>query len=350
MKIGLIGLPGSGKSSCFAALTGLPAQPSGGGERVGVVQVPEPRLLRLAEIHNSAKITYAEITLVDTDPIQSGETGEQVEKHLSRLAREAEAFAIVLQCFGDLDHTGAPLDARGDLETVLMELTMADLGIVTRRLERIEGGAKKDRNAAEVQLLEQLQSALGAGKPVIEMGLTPEQQRLLRGQTLVSTLPLLIACNVGEDDLPGEKAAGAVALADEQGLPHLHFCAALEMEIAQLPPEEQTEFLADYGLEASARDRFIRAAYDLLHLVTFLTGGPTEAHAWPVHQGATAPEAAGKIHTDLQNGFIRAETVAFTDLDQYGTMAECRKHGLVRLEGKEYLVKDGDVLDIRFSR
>ena len=350
MKIGLIGLPGSGKSSCFAALTGLPPHPSGAGERVGVVQVPEPRLLRLAEIYNPPKITYAEITLVDTDPIESGGGGQQVQKHLSRLAQEADAFAIVLQCFGDLDHTGSPLDARSDLETLLLELTMADLEIVGRRLERIAEGAKKDRGTNEAHLLESLHAKLSAGKPVIEMGLTHDQQKLLSGMTLVTALPLLVACNVGEDDLQGEKAAGAVALAGELGLPHLNFCAALEIEIAQLPPEEQADFLADYGLEASARDRFIRAAYDLLHLVTFLTAGEKEVHAWPVHQGATAPEAAGKIHTDLQNGFIRAETVAFTDMDQYGSLTECRKHGLVRLEGKEYVVKDGDILDIRFSR
>jgi len=315
-----------------------------------VVRVPEPRLLRLAELYAPPKITYAEIMLVDTDPIESGGGGEQVEKHLANLAREAEAFAIVLQCFGDMDHSGSPLDPSGDLETLLMELTLADLGLVSRRLERIEGGSKKDRNANEVQLLELLQAALSAGQRVHGLGLRPEQQRLLSGMTLVSALPLLVACNVGEDDLQGEKAAPAMALADAQGLPQLQFCASLEIEIAQLPPEEQAAFLADYGLQASARDRFIRAAYDLLHLVTFLTAGEKEVHAWPVHQGATAPEAAGRIHTDLQNGFIRAETVAFTDLDQYGSLAECRKHGLVRLEGKEYLVKDGDVLDIRFSR
>ncbi len=350
MKIGLIGLPGSGKSSCFAALTGLPPQPSGAGERVGAVQVPEPRLLRLAEIYNPPKITYAEIMLVDTDALESGGGGQQVQKHLSRLAQEADAFAIVLQCFGDLDHTGSPLDCRGDLETLLLELTMADLEVVGRRLERIAEGAKKDRGSNEAHLLERLHAALSAGKPVIEMGLTHDQRKLLSGMTLVTSLPLLVACNVGEDDLQGEKAAGAVRLADELGLPHLNFCAALEIEIAQLPPEEQADFLADYGLEASARDRFIRAAYDLLHLVTFLTAGEKEVHAWSVHQGATAPEAAGKIHTDLQNGFIRSETVAFNDLDRYGSLAECRKHGLVRLEGKEYVVKDGDVLDIRFSR
>lgn len=349
MKIGLIGLPSSGKSSCFSALTGLPLQ-AGAGERVGVVRVPEPRLLRLAEIYNALKITYAEITLVDTAPIESGETGEQVEKHLANLAREAEAFVIVLQCFGDLDHEGKPLDPRADLETVLLELTLADLSVLQRRLERMRGGSKKERSPAEEQLLEYLAGELGAGKPVIELGLKPEQQRLLSGQTLVSALPLMVACNVGEDDLAGEKAAGAVALAQERGLPHLNFCAALEIEIAQLPPEEQAEFLADYGLEASARDRFIRAAYGLLDLVTFLTAGEKETHAWPVQRGATAPEAAGKIHTDLQNGFIRAEVVRYEDMDKYGSIAECRKHGLVRLEGKEYVVKDGDVLDIRFSR
>jgi ribosome-binding ATPase YchF (GTP1/OBG family) len=335
MKIGLIGLPASGKSSCFSALTGLPPQASGAGERIGSVRVPEPRLLRLAELYNPPKITYPEIMLVDTDPLESGGGGAQVEKHLSNLAREAEAFAIVLQCFGDMDPNGSPLDPSGGLETVLMELTLADLSMVSKRLERIEGGSKKDRNANEVQLLELLQSELGGGKTVYELGLKPEQQRVLGGMTLVSALPLLVACNVGEDDLQGQKAAAAVAVADGQGLPHLHFCASLEIEIAQLPPDAQADFLADYGLQASA---------------TFLTAGEKEVHAWPVHQGATAPEAAGKIHTDLQNGFIRAETVAFADLDQYGSMAECRKHGLVRLEGKEYIVKDGDILDIRFSR
>lgn len=350
MKIGLIGLPSSGKSSCFAALTGLPVQPSGGGERVGVVQVPEPRLRRLEEIYNSLKVVFAEIALVDTDPIQSGESGSAVEKHLSNLAREADAFAIVLQCFGDLDHLGEPLDPASDLETLLLELTMADLGVIERRLERIEGGAKKDRNPSEISLLEHLKTELNAGMPVSRLGLTAEQRRLLSGMTLVSGLPLMVACNVGDDDLEGKKAAGAVALAEERGLPHLNFCAQLEIEIAQLPPDEQAEFLADYGLEASARDRFIRAAYDLLDLVTFLTAGEKETRAWPVHRGATAPEAAGKIHTDLQTGFIRAETVAFADLDKHGSMAECKKHGLVRLEGKEYVVKDGDVLDIRFSR
>jgi len=350
MKIGLIGLPRSGKSSCFAALTGLPPQPSGAGERIGVVAVPDARLARLADIYHSTNIVYAEIALVDTDPIPCSGSGADVEKHLARLAQECEAFVIVLQCFGDLDYQGKPLNPRSDLETVLLALTLADLGIVQRRLERIHSGAKKDRNILEIHLLEDLQQQLSAGMPISQIGITEEQRRWLSGLTLVSALPLLVACNVADDDLEGEKAKTALAYATQLGLPYLLFCAQLEKEIAQLQPEEQAEFLQDYGLTSSARERFIKATYDLLDLVTFLTANAKEAHAWPIRRGATAFQAAGKIHTDMAKGFIRAEVVAFSDLDRFGSLAECRKHGLVRLEGKDYIVQEGDVLEIRFSR
>jgi GTP-binding protein YchF len=349
MKIGLIGLPSSGKSSCFAALTGLPAQASGAGERIGTVEVPEPRLLRLQEIHNARRIVYPEMFLVDTAAIESDATPEQIDRHLANLAREADAFAIVLQCFGDLDHRGNPLDAAGDLETLLLELSLADLTTVEKRLERLTSG-RMPKNPNEEALLLRLKEGLSQGDLVYRMGISADEEKLLSGQTLITSLPLMVACNIGEDDLEGTKAAAATALAEERGLPHLNFCAALEVEIAQLPEEEQKEFLQDYGLESSARSRFIRAAYDLLDLVTMLTAGEQETKAWPIRRNSTAPQAAGKIHTDLQTGFIRAETVAFDDIDRCGTMAECRKLGLVRLEGKEYIVKDGDVMDIRFSR
>lgn len=349
MKIGLIGLPSSGKSSCFAALTGLPAQASGAGERIGTVEVPEPRLLRLQEIHNARRIVYPEMFIVDTAAIESGASPEQIERHLANLAREADAFAIVLQCFGEMDPQGNPLDPAGDLETLLLELSMADLTIVEKRLERLTSG-RMPKNPSEEALLIRLKDHLSQGGLVESMHLSADDQKLLGGLTLITALPMLVACNIAEDDMEGKKAAGATALAEEKGLPHLNFCAQLEIEIAQLPDDEQKEFLADYGLEASARSRFIRAAYDLLALVTFLTAGEQETRAWPIRQNSTAPQAAGKIHTDLQTGFIRAETVAFADIDRCGTMAECKKLGLVRLEGKEYIVKDGDVLDIRFSR
>lgn len=349
MKIGLIGLPASGKSTCFAALTGLPAQASGAGERIGTVEVPEPRLLRLQEIHNARRIVYPEMFIVDTAAIEDNATSEAIEKHLASLAREADAFAIVLRCFGDLDHTGSPLDPASDLETLLLELSMADLGIVEKRLERLQNG-RTPKNPPEEQLMIRLRDHLLAGGLIYQLGLSEDQKKLLGGLTLITSLPLLVACNIGDDDLEGAKAAKAAALAESRNIPHLNFCAQLETEISQLPDDEQQEFLQDYGLESSARNRFIRAAYDLLQLVTFLTAGEQETKAWPVRANSTAPQAAGKIHTDLQTGFIRAETVAFADIDKYGSMAECRKHGLVRLEGKEYIVKDGDVLDIRFSR
>lgn len=349
MKIGLIGLPSSGKSSCFAALTGLPAQASGAGERIGTVEVPEPRLLRLAEIHSSRRIVYPEMFIVDTAAIESGASPEQIERHLASLAREADAFAIVLQCFGEMDPQGNSLDPASDLETLLLELSMADLTIVEKRLERLQSG-RMPKNPNEEAVLTRLKDHLSQGALVGTLALSPDDLKLLGGLTLITALPMMVACNIAEDDMEGKKAAGAAALADEKGLPHLNFCAQLEIEIAQLPEDEQKEFLADYGLEASARSRFIRAAYDLLNLVTFLTAGEQETRAWPIRQNSTAPQAAGKIHTDLQTGFIRAETVAFADIDRYGTMAECKKLGLVRLEGKEYIVKDGDVLDIRFSR
>lgn len=349
MKIGLIGLPASGKSTCFSALTGLPAQVSGAGERIGTVEVPEPRLLRLQEIHNARRIVYPEMFIVDTAAIESDASPDAIEKHLANLAREADAFAIVLQCFGDLDAQGNPLDPAGDLETLLLELAMADLSIVEKRLERLQSG-RMPKNPNEEALLLRLQTLLSEGGLVYQHGLSADEQKLMSGMVLITSLPLLVACNIGDDDLEGAKAAGAAAFAEAKGIPHLNFCGQLEQEIAQLPEDEQTAFLADFGLAASARSRFIRAAYDLLDLVTMLTAGEQETRAWPIRRHSTAPQAAGKIHTDLQTGFIRAETVAFADIDRHGTMAECRKLGLVRLEGKDYIVKDGDVLDIRFSR
>ncbi len=350
MRIGLIGLAGSGKTTCFEALTGMPGRHRPPADNVAVVMVPEPRVDRIAEIYTSRKLTYPEVTFFDTPALEVGQGPEAVERQLARLAQEADALALILQCFGDLDHAGKPLDPRGDLESLLLELALADLSMTERRLERLRGAPKKDRNAYEEQLIERLQEHLEAGHPAFRLGLTPEEEKLLRGMPLITSKPLMVVANVADDDLEDARGREAMAVAEAQGVPGLHFCAALEAEIAQLAPEDQAAFLQDYGLTEPARARFIRTAYDLLEVITFLTGGEREAHAWTIKRGYTAPQAAGKIHTDLEQGFIRAEVVAFADFDRYGTMAECRKHGTVRLEGKEYIVKDGDILDIRFSR
>lgn len=350
MRIGLIGLPGSGKTTCFEALTGMPARQGPATDNVAVVTVPEPRVDRIAEIYNSRKLTYPEVIFFDTPALEVGHGPEAVEKQLARLAQEADALALILQCFGELDYAGNPLDPRGDLESLLLELALADLSMVQRRLDRLRGQPKKDRSSYEEQFIARLQAHLEMGHPAFRLEMTPEEEKLLRGTPLITTKPLMVVANVADDDLDDVRGQGAMEVASAQGLPGLHFCAALEAEIAQLPPEDQADFLRDYGLTEPARDRFIRTAYELLDVITFLTGGPTEAHAWTIKRDLKAPQAAGKIHTDFEQGFIRAEVVAFADLDRYGTMAECRKHGAVRLEGREYAVQDGDVLDIRFSR
>jgi ribosome-binding ATPase len=350
MNVALIGLPSSGKSTCFAALTGLEAPAAGVGGRIGTVAVPEPRLDRLAEIHKSKRQVTTEVAFVDTAPLEAGLPGSAVEKHLAQVARDADALALVLQCFGDMNFKGEPLQPAADLENLLLELEMADMGVIERRLEKVQIESKKERSSYEEHLLQRAHAHLEAGKPLHTLELTAEERKVLKGYALITMQPLLVVCNVGDDDLNGARAAETLAFAESKGLPSLVFCATLEAEIAQLAPAEQAEFLQDYGLEASARDRFLRTAYDLLDIMTFLTAGEKETRAWQLARNSTAPQAAGKIHTDLEKGFIRAEVVAFADLDQYGSMAECRKHGLVRLEGKEYIVKEGDVLDIRFSR
>lgn len=350
MRIGLIGLPGSGKTTCFTALTGLTAGPSGNQPTLGTVSVPDPRINRLAELYNSRKLSFTEIVFVDTPALDTGQGASAIEKQLNRLAQEADAFAIILRCFGEFDHAGGALDPAGDLEALLLELALADLGMVERRLERVRIAPKKDRNAYEEGLLERLQAHLSEGLPAATLTMSAEEEKLIRGLVLITMRPLMVVANVGDDDLGAEKAAGALALARERGLAELHFCAPLEAEIAQLPEADQAEFLSDYGITEPARATLIRTAYGLLNVITFLTAGEKECHAWTVRRDAKAPEAAGKIHSDFEAAFIRAEVVHYDDLNQYETMAECRKHGCVRLEGRDYVVKDGDILDIRFSR
>jgi hypothetical protein len=349
MKIALIGLTGSGKSTCFSALTGLAEAPGAGSDRLGVVPVPEPRLDRLEVIYSARRQVQAEITLADTPALDETAGPEAIEKQLGRLTQEAEAFVLVLRCFGDLDHRGEALDPPAELENLLLELNLADLGLVERRLQRMQQDTRRSQSGHEERLLRELQTHLTAGKRAAEFFADPEHQKTLGGYSLLTKIPLLVLCNVADNDLEGEGAAGVREACQSLSLPCLHFCAQLEAEIAQLPPAEQEGFLQDYGLENTARQRLIRAAYDTLGLITFLTAGEKETRAWPIAQGLTAAQAAGKIHTDIEKGFIRAEIVAFTALDQYGSLAECRKHGLVRLEGRDYLMKDGDVADFRFS-
>jgi GTP-binding protein YchF len=349
MKIGLVGLPGSGKSTCFRLLTGKDHH--GGASDVAVVEVPDLRTSRLVEIFQAPKVVQPEITFVDLMSVHQGDSGEGESLDLVKVAADAEAFLLVLQCFGEMDATGAPLNPAGDLETVLLEMSLTDLAILEGRRQRLEKTTTKEAHVQwEGELLHRCEAHLSVGGAVRDMTLSEDERRCLRGFSLLTMKPWLVALNVGEEDLAGERAAAARELVEQLSLSWIVFCAPLEAEIAQLPPEEQVAFAADYGLTEPGRDRLIHAAYRLLDLITFFTAGPKEVHAWTLSGGATALEAAGKIHTDMEKGFIRSEVMSFADLDQAGSEKAVKEQGRYRVEGRTYLVADGDILFIRFSR
>jgi GTP-binding protein YchF len=351
MKIGLVGLPGSGKSTLFRALTGKHEHLGHAGD-LAAVAVPDPRLDRLIEIFQPRKISPAELTVLDLRAVHGGEDRAGESGELVKLAGDAEAFLLVLQCFGELDWEGQALDPAADLETVLLEMALADLHVVETRLKRIEGrgSAKEIHEQWEMELLKRVQAHLSAGGSVRDMELAADEAKQLRGFSLLTLKPWLVVCNVADDDLASARAAGVRKVCDERSLPWLALCAPLEEEIAQLPPEERAEFAAEYGLEEPARDRLIHAAYRLLDVLTFFTCGEKEVHAWTLTAGATAPEAAGAIHSDLQQGFIRAEIIPYKALDQYGSEKAAKEHGYLRVEGRNYVMQDGDTVYIRFSR
>ncbi|MFP3903817.1 MAG: DUF933 domain-containing protein [Armatimonadota bacterium] len=346
----MIGLPGSGKSTCFRAVTGKDQQ-SHGGDDLAVVQVPDERLEPIAEVFDSAKATPPEITFVDLMAVTEDEDVEGRLSRLKSIVGDADAFVLVIQAFGELDYTGEPLDPRSDLETLMLQLALTDLEVVENRLKRIhsDATAKKDRSPYEIELLERCREHLADGGLMLHLGLSEEDEKFLRGFNLLTSRPMLVVFNVAEDDSLGERAAEAMQYAEELDLPHLLFSGELEEEIAQLPPEDQQEFLADFGLEQAARDRFIKAAYELLNVITFFTASEKETRGWTIPQGANAQEAAAKIHTDMGEHFIRAEVIPAEALIQRGSVAACREHGEWSLQGADYIVEDGDILQIRFS-
>jgi len=352
MKIGLVGLPGSGKSTCFRLLSGRRAEPHGRDSQIAVVSVPDARTERIYELCEPAGMVQPEVTFVDLLALHSGDSGAGEELQLVKVAGDADAFGIIVQCFGELDHRGQPLDPKSDLETVLLEMSLTDLTIVERRVRKLESkyGDLSQHEKWEQKVLTRCQESLAGGQRLLTEEFTDEEEKLLRGFSLLTMKPLVAVFNVAEDDLDGEAAGEACQLAGEEGLATISLCAELEDEIAQLPPAEQADFLTDFGLSQPGRDRFIRTAYELLDVITFFTVNENEAHAWTISQGTTALQAAGRIHSDMASGFVRAEVVPFEALDEHGSMAACREAGAVRLEGRDYPVQDGDILYIRFTR
>ena len=367
MQIAIVGLAGAGKTTVFNTLTRGDAQTGGFGGmelHVGVVKVPDARLDRLAEIFHPRKIIHADVTYIDLPappPSSDGRVGteELPAEHLARL-RDAEALLHVVRAWDDPHHPhpAGSVDAWRDLEQLDLEFTLADLAVVDRRLERLHGSgrhgspAERESNEREAVILGRIRGGLVDGRPIRDAGLDPDEEKALRGFRFLTQKPVLVLLNVGEGDLPRapELVAEIAGRYDHRHVLVDALSARIEMELGQLEPDEAAVFAEELGITESSLDRVIGLSYRLLGLVSFLTAGPDEVRAWPIPDGSTAVDAAAAIHTDLARGFIRAETVPYEDLMALRTMAEARKHGKLRSEGRTYRVRDGDVVEILFSK
>src|SRR5512135_1182441 len=355
MRLGIIGLPQSGKTTLFNALT-RGVQPTGAATgkieiHTGVVDVPDQRVDHLSAMFKPKKTIYAKVTYADIAGLDgsAGKTG--ISGTLLNQLTQMDGFIHVVRCFEDdnVPHIHGSIDPRRDVATMESELVLNDLIAVERKLERLAeerkkgGGRDKAVIAAEQVLFERFRAALNEEKPLRDLSISAEEEKTLSGFGFLSRKPVLVVLNLSEGQAqpPVTYKHQDTQVASLQG--------KLEMEIAQLPPDEMKLFLDEYGIEEPSLDRMIRLSYDLLGLQSFFTVGPDECRAWTVRRGATAPEAAGEIHTDLQKGFIRAEVVAYTDLVALGGMAEARARGKLHVQGKEYVVQDGDVINILFN-
>lgn len=342
MKIGLVGYPGSGKSSVFSALTGQAVETGYGSQKtnLGVVKVPDHRVDALAGLYSPRKTTYAEITFSDV----GGGHGEGIDRTALNGMREVDALCQVLRAFPDAaGGAGDPMRELTGLET---ETILADLELVEKRIARL---AKERSDMRELELMKVLEGELSAEKPIRTLDLDEAQLKMISGYRFLSQKPLLLVQNVPEDRASADPPADLASAAAARGLGLVSLSAQVEMDIAQMPGEEQGEFLAALGLEEPAARRFVQAAFELIDLISMLTAGPDECRAWPIARGTPAPRAAGKIHSDIERGFIRAEVVRWDDLIKHGSEAKCREAGLLRVEGKEYIVQDGDVVNFRFN-
>jgi GTP-binding protein YchF len=345
MKIGLVGFAGSGKTTVFNTMTGLDAPVGYGGEvRLGAVRVPDERIDRLSRILSPRKTTYAEITFCDV-PGEHGAAKRGLSPRSLQQIRDQEALCLVLRDFRNPAVEGEP-DPLADLEAFHAECVFADLNIVEKRFDR----ARKERSKpAQLAAFEVARTALEAERPLRSIPEHDLDRSLLRGFGLLTDRPLLVVLNVDED-----RAAHPMPEVLAARLADIHaggvvLSAKVEAEIAAMDPEEQRAFLEDLGVTSSALDRFIRAAYELLDLISFFTVGPDEVRAWPIERGTRAKRAAGKIHSDLERGFIRAEVIPYAVFVEHGSEAAVKAAGKLRIEGQDYVVADGDILHVRFN-
>jgi hypothetical protein len=351
MKLGIIGLPQSGKTTLFNALTGgnTPTTASAGRIEVhtGMVDVPDPRVDTLSAMFKPKKTIYAKVTYADIAGLDGSAGKSGISGSLLNTLTQMDGFLHVVRCFedGNVPHPNGSVDPARDAANMLSELLLNDLIAVERKLERLaeerkKGGGDKAVVERQIPLFERLHTELSAETPLRKADLTPEEEKVLSSFGLLTRKPILTVFNLGEG-----QPVPALTLDHAQ----VSLQGKLEMEIAQLPPEDAAVFMQEYDIEEPSLNRMIRISYDLLNLQSFFTVGEDECRAWTVQRGATAYEAAGAIHSDLQRGFIRAEVTAYQDLVELGGLVEARAKGKLRLEGKEYVVKDGDIVHIRFN-
>lgn len=372
LRVGIVGLPNVGKSTLFNAVTKTRKAQAANypfctiEPNVGMVTVPDARLQVLAALSKTQKIIPAVIEIVDIAGLVRGASkGEGLGNQFLSHIREVDAILQVVRCFEDenIHHVSGKIEPVGDIEVILTELVLADMATVQKRIDRTQklarGGDKVAK--AELEVLQKLEPHLNAGQPAITFALNEDEKKLAAGFFLLTSKPTLFACNVKEEELPllqggkrdseaGKKVAEVEAYCKKHlGAEAVIISAQIESELIDLPEEDQTAFLKDLGVDESGVGTLIRAAYHLLGLRTYLTTGEKETRAWTIHQGDTAPKAAGVIHSDFERGFIAAECIAYDDLVALGSMAKGRETGKLRIEGKEYVVQDGDVMEFRFN-